>query len=131
MSGLSSRVMNMKFMQPESGSNSKSPEPHNQAKVKDASEWGLPNSSKIKAKLKSNRVVESVGYSGINSFGRESFAKGDEPELDSTPVNLGRRTFGNDKNDKKKESLLDVDDIKETQKKVCYLLILFLYVYES
>lgn len=75
MSGLSSRVMNMKFMKSADDNNNivshqkNHPQQQevNQKKVKDLSEWAVKDSKQILAKNKTNNV-QSVGYGSIHMF---------------------------------------------------------------
>lgn len=115
MSGLSNRVMNMKFMQK---SDEKTPEkdPDTQKKVKDASEWVLPNSHLLKAKAKPISNVKSIGYASINSF--DDF--GDDNVV-SVPV--GRKTWGAPV--KEEPVPLQMDKIKDSiTKEVCIHILL-------
>lgn len=101
MSGLSSRVMTMKFMQ-------KDPvkEEESTNKVKDTSEWVLPHAAQLvkQTKKKRSNITESVGYGSINSFG--TLALSDEEE-DKVTV---RKTYG------KKEEPPKEDREKKQQK---------------
>ncbi|QFZ28413.1 putative ATP-dependent permease [Clavispora lusitaniae] len=65
MAGLSSNVMNMKFMQ---RAQTKKNEKKNEdaiRKVKDSSEWVLPNKTSLQAKTKPAVQVQTVGYGSI------------------------------------------------------------------
>ncbi|ANZ77380.1 BA75_04995T0 [Komagataella pastoris] len=119
--GLSSRVLNMKFMK---NSDDNKAEEFKAAKVTDSSEWALPNASKMKKKLR--RVpIESVGYSdaaGFSSrrrvfgetdekFGEEEVEKSDE-ETEKDSAKTKRKKKGS----KESEGFLD-DLWKKTQAK--------------
>lgn len=93
MSGLSSRVMTMKFMQ--KADSVKEQEETN--KVKDTSEWVLPNAALLvkKANKKKNNISESVGYGSINSFGAiVALEESDDDEEVSKPQISVRKTYG-------------------------------------
>lgn len=68
MSGLSSRVMNMKFMQKDGSEKTEEVT----KKVIDSSEWKLPNATAIISRAKVGNTIETVGYSSINSFASDS-----------------------------------------------------------
>lgn len=64
--GLSSNVMNMKFMQKALDKTKFEEQPEGK-KVKDVSEWLLPSGS-IKPKIKPTVTINSVGYGSIASL---------------------------------------------------------------
>jgi len=75
MSNVSNRVMSMKFMQKSSPSIENTEEKPQTHTSKDQSEWVLPQTSKLLRKKVP--VVQTVGYSSINSFA--SFDDEDTP----------------------------------------------------
>lgn len=68
MAGLSSNVMNMKFMQRAQEKTQKTEKEAEAKKVKDSSEWVLPNRESLQKKLKSAVKVQTVGYGSIASM---------------------------------------------------------------
>ncbi|QBM89185.1 M-phase phosphoprotein 6 [Metschnikowia aff. pulcherrima] len=64
--GLSSNVMNMKFMQKALDKTKSEVQPEGK-KVKDVSEWLIPSGS-IKPKIKPTVTINSVGYGSIASL---------------------------------------------------------------
>lgn len=67
MAGLSSNVMNMKFMQ--NAKDGLRPEGQDTVKkVKDSSEWLLSNSLAVRSKLKPAIKVKTVGFGSIASL---------------------------------------------------------------
>lgn len=119
MSSLSDRVMNMKFMRKTDGDKEDNNKAEQQKKIKDMSEWVLPNSTKIIAKNQSSNVIQSIGYASINSF---SMDEKDE-ELNDTPMpaNVGRKTWGEPELKKGSETELDITKLKDSipKRKVC------------
>ena len=117
MSGLSSRVMTMKFMQ--KADSVKEQEETN--KVKDTSEWVLPNAALLvkKANKKKNNISESVGYGSINSFGAiVALEESDDDEVSKPQVSV-RKTYG-----KKEEPLKplkptkNVSDLEQSSRQI-------------
>lgn len=135
MSGLSSRVMNMKFMNSSDKSSKQKGQQDQLKKVKDGSEWILPNASKIKSRANGNYInsLDSIGYSGINSFeDRQDFGDeendnddNDEDEIIPTPANVGRKVWGAPIEPKQEEELTselsDISSLKNSNSnsKVC------------
>ncbi|CAH2350677.1 hypothetical protein CLIB1423_02S02608 [[Candida] railenensis] len=72
MSNLSSRVMNMKFMQ-KGGTETK--EEETVKNVRDSSEWALPSSSNIISKSRKSNAVETIGYTSINAYNSEDISQ--------------------------------------------------------
>ncbi|SGZ46325.1 CIC11C00000001327 [Sungouiella intermedia] len=68
MAGLSSNVMNMKFMQKAQERDQKRAQEVEIKKVKDSSEWVLPNRAAVQRNVKSAIKVQSVGYGSIASM---------------------------------------------------------------
>lgn len=119
MGNLSNRVMNMKFMRKADTENEAIEQEEEQKKIKDMSEWVLPNSSKIIAKNKPSNIVQSVGYVSINSFAGEDK---DEVEIQEIPANVGRRTWGEpEPKSKKEEPDLNITRLKDSipEQEVC------------
>lgn len=112
MSGLSSRVMNMKFMQSLDKVSRKSNDDDG-PKVKDISEWGLLNSSKLKKLAQQPTVVESIGYTSVNSF---SSIYDDFEEEDAMSKPPARRTWGDDLEETDAASLARLKDSVESAK---------------
>lgn len=109
MSGLSSRVMNMKFMR--SGDDVKSEPTNSKAKVLDNSEWFLKDSNKIIAS-NTTPAIASVGYGDINGFNEG------ESDDETIPIPV-KRTWGEDKL-REESSKIEFSSIKASQKaKVC------------
>lgn len=65
MAGLSSNVMNMKFMQRALDKRKEKQKEDELKKVKDASEWLLPQKSSLQMNLKTAPKVKAVGYGSI------------------------------------------------------------------
>lgn len=82
MAGLSSNVMNMKFMQRAHEKSQKKETEAEIKKVKDSSEWVLPNRALIQRNLKNAVKVETVGYGSIASMTSQD--NEEEPEEDIT-----------------------------------------------
>lgn len=80
MAGLSSNVMNMKFMQRAQENKKKVEKEAEQKKVKDSSEWVLPNKLTLQKKLKSAVEVQTVGYGSIASMNSAEEKKEPAPE---------------------------------------------------
>lgn len=68
MAGLSSNVMNMKFMQKAQQRDQKKAEEVEAKKVKDSSEWVLPNRAAVQRNIKSAVKVQTIGYGSIASI---------------------------------------------------------------
>lgn len=83
MAGLSSNVMNMKFMQRAQEKNLKKEKDAEIKKVKDSSEWVLPNRAAVQRNLKSTVKVQTVGYGSIASMASQD--SDEEPEEETTP----------------------------------------------
>lgn len=116
MSGLSSRVMNMKFMR--SANDKKTEDVESKAKVIDNSEWSLKDFDKIMATNKTPTIA-SVGYGNINSFNEED----SDEELTPVPV---KRSWGDDKVED--SPAIEFSSIKASQKsKVCWILLFYFY----
>lgn len=79
---LSKNVMNMKFMQK---SLNRTEPKEKVSKVKDTSEWSLPNTSNFRNLLKPTILVKSVGYGSIAQM--ES-AEQEQSEEESTPTKI-------------------------------------------
>lgn len=95
MSGLSNRVMNMKFMQKADAMVETKKTEEKEKKIKDLSEWVLPNSSQLLKNRKDN-TVKNIGYTSINSFSNANLEFDDDNE-DISPVVPARRTWGSEK----------------------------------
>lgn len=108
MAGLSQNVLNMKFMK---GSDAKA-SPANQAntykKVKDPSEWFLPNRGQVQQRIKTAVKVNSVGYGSIASMTAEDLESKKDDTLEEQPV---------PKKDPKKEADEFLKDIMGKPKK--------------
>lgn len=105
----------MKFMQKSDEKPQEKDSVGGQKKVKDTSEWVLPNSNNLKAKAKPISNVQSIGYASINSF--EDFDE--DSEFVTVPV--GRKTWGAPV--KEEPAPLEVDKIKDSiTKGVCIFL---------
>lgn len=78
--GLSSNVMNMKFMQKAQDKSKTDDRQPEGKKVKDASEWLLPSGA-LKQKLKPAVTIKTVGYGSIASL----TAKDDDSDSDEKP----------------------------------------------
>lgn len=99
MSGLSSRVMTMKFMQKADLADENQQEEEKKLKIKDLSEWVLPNSNQVlKRALQKSNVIQSVGYGSINQLDSVlPIGNGDEVNSDMIPTRaapVGRRKWG-------------------------------------
>lgn len=113
MSGLSNRVMNMKFMQKldkVSGNGKDDDGP----KVKDISEWGLLNSSRLKNIANQPTVVESIGYTSANAF--SSIYDHFEENADVVSKPSTRRTWGNKLEEEDAANLRALKDSVESAK---------------
>lgn len=71
MAGLSSNVMNMKFMQKADNRNPTTQEPLAVKKVRDSSEWFLPNRQELRKKLHPTVKVSTMGYGSIANLRSE------------------------------------------------------------
>lgn len=112
MGGLSDRVMNMKFMKKTDVNKESDIKEDQLKKIKDTSEWVLPNASKLRSRNQGSNVVESIGYASINSFaGMESLAE--EVEDQVMPANVGRRTWGGQEA-KEEQSDLNITKLKDS-----------------
>lgn len=122
MSGLSLRVMNMKFMQKSSKLSDLEISREQATKASDTSEWTSKNNATIVNKIKALRQkgnVTSVGYASIQNFGA-----GDEIES----LVRGRRTFvpaeqrTSAKTQQEEKVKLDLNNLKESldDEKVCH-----------
>lgn len=121
MGGLSDRVMNMKFMKKTEVNKESDIKEDQLKKIKDTSEWVLPNASKLRSRNQGSNVVESIGYASINSFAAmESLAE--EVEDQVMPANVGRRTWGGQEA-KEEQSDLNITKLKDsvTKNTVCIL----------
>ncbi|KAK6453872.1 uncharacterized protein RJT20DRAFT_137353 [Scheffersomyces xylosifermentans] len=107
MSGLSNRVMTMKFMLKGDSKDSKQSKDANSSakssegkKVKDSSEWVMPNSAKLIQKARVSPVVQSVGYSSVNlfsgsgSFGLDDDNEEDDEDMIQVKMPAARKTWG-------------------------------------
>ncbi|KAK6460291.1 hypothetical protein DFJ63DRAFT_248348 [Scheffersomyces coipomensis] len=125
MSGLSHRVMNMKFMQKTEKQDQRNEKEPGSSKVKDSSEWINPHSKNLLKQIQisknSNSNIQSIGYGSINSFNRVSsvttIEEEDEP-INDTPIIPTRRTWGNnnitiDSNKDKELLALSSNKLKE------------------
>lgn len=65
MAGLSSNVLNMKFMQKANQKAEDQKKEKQIKKVKDTSEWVLPNRSIVQQRMKPAVLVQTVGYGSI------------------------------------------------------------------
>lgn len=119
MSNLSDRVMNMKFMRKTDGDKEDNNKEEQQKKIKDMSEWVLPNYTKLIAKSEASNVIQSIGYASINSFSMDE--KEEEFNDAPMPANVGRRTWGEPESKKSSETELDIKKLKDAipKKKVC------------
>lgn len=129
MSGLSLRVMNMKFMQKSSLNSNKLSDleisREQAAKASDSSEWTSKSNANIVKSIKSlrqNTKVTSIGYASIQNFGsgdctealvrgRRSFVPKEQQQSSSTT--------NSQQEDKVK---LDLNNLRESldDEKVCY-----------
>lgn len=80
--GLSSNVLNMKFMQRALDKTKEKEKEAEVKKIRDASEWILPNRSLVQKNLKAAVRVQAVGYGSIASLTKES---DDEEEIEEKP----------------------------------------------
>lgn len=80
--GLSSNVMNMKFMQKAQDRSKAEEEQAETKKVKDLSEWLLPSSA-IRPKSKPSVTIRTVGYGSIASLTAKD---NDEEQHEATPL---------------------------------------------
>lgn len=122
MGNLSDRVMNMKFMRKTDVDNESVNKDDQQKKIKDTSEWVLPNSSNIRARNQLPNVVQSIGYASINSF-TEMDEIDEKLEEHPVPANIGRRRWGEPEQKKSSESEIDITRLKDSipKKNVCIL----------
>lgn len=89
----------MKFMQKADIADENKQEEEKKLKIKDLSEWVLPNSSQIlKRALQKSSVVQSVGYGSINQLDLVlAIGDGDEDDEDAISrraVPVGRKKWG-------------------------------------
>lgn len=80
MAGLSSNVMNMKFMQKAHNKTEEQKKETQIKKVKDSSEWILPNRSIVQQKIKPLVLVQTVGYGSIANIMVKKNIKDEEEE---------------------------------------------------
>ncbi|KAM9904285.1 hypothetical protein OXX79_002848 [Metschnikowia pulcherrima] len=128
--GLSSNVMNMKFMQKASDKTKPEEQPEGK-KVKDVSEWSLPSGS-IKPKIKPTVTINSVGYGSIASLTAQDEESDSEetskpkttplPEQSTTPEKVEAQAFlsgilDKAQKDKKKDKKRSSKDDKRPKKK--------------
>lgn len=87
MAGLSQNVLNMKFMKGSDAKASPANQPATYKKVKDPSEWFLPNRGQVQQRIKKAVKVNSVGYGSIASMTTEESEskKDDVPEEQPVP----------------------------------------------
>ncbi|GBL49434.1 hypothetical protein ACI3LY_000032 [Candidozyma auris] len=85
MGGLSQNVLNMKFMRGSDNKELEKNEPTTYKKVKDTSEWYLPNRGQVQQRLKSAVKVKSVGYGSIASMTAEPKEEEDKKEEQAVP----------------------------------------------
>lgn len=107
MSGLSSRVMNMKFMMKADERKRKEEEESNDRKVADDSEWALNDHDKIINKMEPKNVIKNVGYGSIHAFKEES---DDDDDFTQQPVTT-KRSWNNTV-----DSSMDLDETKIEKK---------------
>lgn len=79
MAGLSQNVLNMKFMKGGDNTTPPSSQPITYKRVKDPSEWFLPNRGQVQQKIKPAIKVSTVGYGSIASFTAED-SEGEKEE---------------------------------------------------
>lgn len=104
MAGLSSNVLNMKFMQKAQAKKDKQAEEEVIKKVKDSSEWVLPNKTSVERNLKPAMKVQTVGYGSIASLTRDDVAEKKQPEAElQTETKESRNLSEPDTNDKVKD----------------------------
>lgn len=113
MSGLSSRVMNMKFMQKQDQSKTaKADTTTTQKKITDSSEWAIPHLAKLLKLAERKPKIEIVGYGGImsaptrRSWGTQNEEK--KPEEDDV-VKITKESI-----------ILDDEPKRKTKKDVCF-----------
>lgn len=94
MSGLSSRVKSMKFMQQVVPDGLKDIEDSLQKKVSLLSEWALPHAAKVLERSRQKQQVDTIGYGSISAFESE----------DEAAVPQGRKVWG-----KPDESIRQID----------------------
>lgn len=110
MSGLSSRVMNMKFMMKADERKKKEEEESNDRKVADDSEWALNDHDKIINKVEPKNVIKNVGYGSIYAFKEESDDDDDDDDFTQQPVTT-KRSWNNTV-----DSSMDLDETKIEKK---------------
>ncbi|KAF3991878.1 hypothetical protein FT663_01990 [Candidozyma haemuli var. vulneris] len=108
MAGLSQNVLNMKFMKGADNKGTEPAQPATYKKVKDSSEWFLPNRGQVQQKMKSAVKVNTVGYGSIASIAAEQ-----EPEVEEKPS----KKEPEPKKDSKKEADKFLEDISGKSKK--------------
>lgn len=92
MAGLSSNVMNMKFMQKAHQKDQKKAEEVEAKKVKDSSEWVLPNRAAVQRNVKNAVKVQTVGYGSIASMtSQENDEENEEKEDVEQPAAEGSK----------------------------------------
>ncbi|EDK36703.2 predicted protein [Meyerozyma guilliermondii ATCC 6260] len=94
MSGLSSRVKSMKFMQQVRPAGSEDIEESPQKKVSLSSEWTLPHAAEVLKRSRQKPQVDTIGYGSISAFDTS----------DETAVPQGRKVWG-----KPEESIRQID----------------------
>lgn len=100
MAGLSSNVMNMKFMQKAQKKAEDLKKDNQVKKVKDTSEWVLPNRSIVQQKIKPAVLVQTVGYGSIANLmtkkNDEEETKSEKSDKEETEASLKVRTTTHD-----------------------------------
>ncbi|PVH14133.1 uncharacterized protein CXQ87_002258 [Candidozyma duobushaemuli] len=86
MAGLSQNVLNMKFMKGGDNKTPPSSQPTTYKRVKDPSEWFLPNRGQVQQKIKPAMKVSTVGYGSIASFTAEDSEPEKEEAQDAKPA---------------------------------------------
>lgn len=86
MAGLSSNVMNMKFMQKAQQRDQKRDEEAKAKKVKDSSEWVLPNRAAVQRNVKNAVKVQTVGYGSIASMTSHDDDENEKKDDDEHPA---------------------------------------------
>ncbi|VEU22108.1 DEKNAAC103116 [Brettanomyces naardenensis] len=103
--GLSSRVLEMKFMQVAGEREGREKKEEQKKKLRDLSEWKLPNADSVVDRIRHRKQkIETVGYSSIGSIctGRRNFGL-----KEAVKVEEGKgEGSGEDEKDKQKDTAL-------------------------
>ncbi|ODV93646.1 hypothetical protein PACTADRAFT_4549 [Pachysolen tannophilus NRRL Y-2460] len=116
--GFSSRVANMKFMRKAEQVEIQNKEEETESKLKDLSQWALPNIDSLKLKLLRKRPqFKQVGFSTLNQALQQEEEEEEGPGKQKIPQESGRRLFGG-KTPEIPETLENSEPLKEEIKPI-------------